>query len=121
MCKRGDIYFVDFGRRASGSLQCGPRPVMVVSNDMANTYSPVVTIIPLTGRANKKRSLPTHVLIPAFKGSGLTRPSLALAEQLTSIEKDRLTDYRGYVNDELIMAQVTKAMQVQIGAMGTTD
>ena len=42
MCKRGDIYYVDFGEKA-GSKQGGIRPALVVSNNKANKHSPVVT------------------------------------------------------------------------------
>lgn len=116
MCRRGDIYLADCGNRDGGSsLQRGVRPVLVVSNDMANTHSPVVTIVPLTSRTMKKRSLPTHVPIPCSKGHGLTRPSVALAEQVTAIDKGRLTELWGHISDRL-MEEVTAALQVQIGA-----
>ena len=119
MCKRGDIYLADCGRGDNdSSLQRGVRPVLVVSNDKANTYSPVVTVVPLTSRTRKKRSLPTHVLIPRAKGYGLTRPSVALAEQVTAIDKDRLTKLWGHVTDQGLMARVTAALLIQIGVVG---
>ncbi len=79
MCKRGDIYYVDFGEK-DGSKQGGVRPALVVSNNKANKHSPVVTVVPLSARVWKKKYLPTHVQIP--KGSGLNKPSMALAEQV---------------------------------------
>ena len=53
MCKRGDIYYVDFGEK-DGSKQGGVRPALVVSNNKANKHSPVVTVVPLSeiGRAH---------------------------------------------------------------------
>lgn len=119
MCRRGDIYLADCGQGDSGSsLQRGMRPVLVVSNDKANTHSPVVTVVPLTGRTWKKRSLPTHVLIPCSDGHGLTKPSVALAEQVTAIDKDRLTELWGHVTDQELMAEVTTALLIQIGVVG---
>ena len=47
MCKRGDIYYVDFGEK-DGSKQGGVRPALVVSNNKANKHSPVVTVVPLS-------------------------------------------------------------------------
>jgi mRNA interferase MazF len=117
MCKRGDVYFVNCGCDTSSSLQCGVRPVLVVSNDVANAHSPVVTVVPLTGQLRKKRSLPTHVLIPCSKMHGLTQPSVALAEQVTSMDKRKLVERRGHIKDHGIMARVTKALQIQIGAV----
>ena len=59
-CRRGDIYFVDFGRDTESSLQCGIRPALVVSNNRANENSPVITVIPLTGRTYKRPHFPTQ-------------------------------------------------------------
>ena len=117
MSKRGDIYFVNCGSGTGSSLQCGIRPVLVVSNDRANAHSPVVTVVPLTGQTWKKNTLPTHVLIPCSRRHGLTKPSVALAEQVTAIDKDRLTEWRGHIKDHGIMAKVTAALQIQIGAV----
>lgn len=113
MCKRGDIYFVDFGQNIESNKQCGIRPAVIVSNNRANEHSPVITVVPLTGRTYKKRFLPTHVFIP--KSCGLERNSLALAEQVESIDKKNLREKRGHISDSDIMAQITQAIQIQIG------
>ena len=118
MCIRGDVYFIDFGKNI-GSKQSGIRPGVVVSNDKANAYSPVVTVVPLTGKIHKKRFLPTQVLIPKDSGSGLRRDSLALAEQVATIDKECLKDYCGNVSDLQIMERLTLALQIQIGAVGS--
>ena len=113
MCKRGDIYYVDFGKR-EGSKQGGIRPALVVSNNKANKHSPVITVVPLSARVWKKKYLPTHVLIP--RSSGLNRPSMALAEQVETLGKTRLGDRIGEVLDEMVMEQITVALQIRIGA-----
>ena len=64
MCRRGEIYNVDFGNNENSYKQCGVRPALVVSNNRANENSPVVTVVPLTARVWKKKYLPTHVQIP---------------------------------------------------------
>ena len=61
--ERGDILMVNLGQVPGTSLQSVIRPVVVVSNNKANTYSPVVTVVPFTSRVYKKRYLPTHVSI----------------------------------------------------------
>jgi mRNA-degrading endonuclease toxin of MazEF toxin-antitoxin module len=55
MCKRGDIYFVDFGKSIDTRKQSGIRPVVVVSNNKANQHSPIITVVPLTSKIQKKR------------------------------------------------------------------
>lgn len=117
MLERGDIYLANCGQDSSSSQQRGIRPVIVVSNDKANTHSPAVTVVPLTARIWKKRDLPTHVLIPRDKCHGLPRTSMALAEQVTTIGKDQLIEHWDHITDQRLMAKVTAALQVQIGAV----
>lgn len=47
LIRRGDIYYLNFGRQ-TGSEQSGLRPVVITSNKMANKYSPVVLVSPIT-------------------------------------------------------------------------
>lgn len=86
MCRTGDIYMARLNIDTEGSLQSGIRPVLVVSNDKANQYSPVITIIPITSNIGKKK-LPTHVFI---SGCGLLQQSIVLVEQITSLNQTRL-------------------------------
>ena len=116
-CRRGDIYFVNFGRDTESNLQCGIRSALVVSNNRANENSPVITVIPLTARTYKKPHFPTHVLIPETFGTGLARNSMALAEQVSTIDKSCLMEKTGTITDIKIMTEVTKALQIQIGAV----
>ncbi|WP_044477001.1 type II toxin-antitoxin system PemK/MazF family toxin [Oceanobacillus massiliensis] len=115
MCRRGDIYLVDFGQNIDTCKQNGIRPVIVVSNNKANSHSSVITVVPLTTKINKKRYLPTHVYIPVSKGSGLNSRSIALAEQVEAIDKERLIKKKGRVTSKVIMAKITMALQIQIG------
>ena len=116
-CRRGDIYFVNFGRDTESNLQCGIRSARVVSNNRANENSPVITVIPLTARTYKKPHFPTHVMIPKTFGTGLARNSMALAEQVSTIDKSCLMEKTGTITDIKIMTEVTKALQIQIGAV----
>ena len=115
MCKRGDIYFVDFGEKTATQKPSGIRPAIVVSNNRANEHSPVITVVPLTSKIHKKRFLPTHVYIPVAPGRGLKYESLALAEQVEAVDKERLLDKKGSIADEAIMAEITRAIQIQVG------
>ena len=115
MCRRGDVYYVDFGKDTDTRKQSGIRPAVVVSNNMANLYSPVITVVPLTSKINKKRFLPTHVFIPATAGCGLNCGSVALAEQVEAIDKERLIDKKGSIISAEIMGKITRAIQIQVG------
>ena len=109
--KRYEIFQANLPTIPGSHVQGGTRPVVIVSNNMANTYSPVITVVPLTTRLGKKR-LPTHVLVLT---SGLRSVSLALCEQLITLDKSRLTHYIGYVSDYDDCAALDRAMAVQLG------
>ena len=110
MCKIGDIYMATLDVDSEGSLQSGIRHVLIVSNDKANEFSPVITVIPFTSRLGKRR-LPTHVYMI---NCGLDRPSIALAEQITSINKSRLTKKVGSIKDTVYEEQIKNAIEVQL-------
>lgn len=116
MCRRGEIYNVDFGCNENSFKQCGIRPALIVSNNRANKNAPVVTVVPLTTRVWKKKYLPTHVQIPLEASVGLSKPSMALAEQVETLDKIYIMEKLGEVLDELVMEQITIALQIQIGA-----
>ena len=83
MPKRYEIWQAELPFIENSHVQHGCRPVIVVSNNAANSYSPVITVVPLTTRIGKKR-LPTHKLILT---SGLRSVSLALCEHITALDK----------------------------------
>lgn len=51
--RRGDIIIADLGQHET-SIQSGIRPCVVMSNNMANRYSPVITVVSLTLKIHKK-------------------------------------------------------------------
>ena len=112
--RRGDILYADLGVQYQGSTQGGMRPVVVVSNNRANRHSMVITVVPLTTKIDKKQSLPTHVFVSAYRAEGLERHSVALCEQVTALNFDRIIDHMGKV-DEGTLDRITEAVQVQVG------
>ena len=111
--RRGDILYADLGVQYQGSTQGGMRPV-VVSNNMANKHSTVLTVVPLSTKIYKKRSLPTHVFISAYKTEGLDQHSIALCEQVTALNFDRIIEHMGKVDEETLV-RITEGVQVQVG------
>lgn len=112
--KRGDILFVDMGIQPKGSIQGGFRPVVVVSNNLANKFSPVITVVPLSTKIKKKRNLPTHVFVPVNCCSGLGVHSIALCEQVTALDCFRIIEKIGTVDKETL-ARITEAVKIQVG------
>lgn len=110
MCRKGDIYIAALGMDCDGHIQSGERPVIVVSNNKANEYSPTITVIPLTSKLSKKR-LPTHVYI---QNCGLSKPSIALAEQILTINRCSLKRKMGSIIKTVYEDKVKQAIQIQL-------
>lgn len=79
--KRGDIIIADLGQHET-SIQSGIRPCVVMSNDMANKHSPVITVVPLTSKIHKKEYLPTHVFLNGYRNTGWTVTALPSVNRL---------------------------------------
>jgi len=108
---RGDIYYADLSP-VVGSEQGGIRPVLIVQNDVGNRFSPTVIAAAITSQKDKAR-LPTHIQLHAT-GSGLARDSIVLLEQIRTLDKRRLKERMGRL-DEVSMNRVDQALQVSFG------
>lgn len=108
--RRGDIFYAELNP-VIGSEQGGTRPVLIISNDTGNRYSPTVIIAPITSRIHTKAKLPTHTAVNDFKGHD--KNSIVLLEQIRTIDKQRLKQYMGMMPDN-IMARVDKALAISI-------
>ena len=109
--KRGDIYYADLSP-VVGSEQGGVRPVLIIQNDVGNKYSPTVIAAAITSRMGKTK-LPTHIEVYATR-AGLARDSVVLLEQLRTLDKRRLKEKMGHL-DENVMAEIDTAIAVSLG------
>lgn len=95
--KRGEIYWVDFPEQEKGShIQAGLRPAIIIVNDKAGKYSPVVQCIPVTTEI-KREDLPVHMVLNSGE---LREVSMVLGEQLGSVDTYRIQDKIGEVSYE---------------------
>ena len=111
LIKRGDIFYADLSP-VIGSEQGGVRPILVVQNDVGNRYSPTVIAAAITSRINKAH-LPTHIEIDS-KDFGLTKESVILLEQIRTIDKKRLREKIGHLDNSL-MTTVNDALSISFG------
>ena len=113
--KRGEIFMVDLGSDNMDSEQQGVRPAVIISNDIGNRMSGIVTIAPLT---TKNKVLPKiHVHIP--KKYGLKFDSYALTERIRSVSKRRFF-YNNRINKvgvlpEYKMEELRDAVMFELG------
>ena len=95
--KRGDVYYADLSP-VVGSEQGGIRPVLIVQNDVGNKYSPTVIVAAITSQINKAK-LPTHIELTGEE-YGLNKDSVVLLEQIRTVDKRRLKERIGHLDDE---------------------
>lgn len=115
--RRGDIYYADLSP-VVGSEQGGLRPVLIVQNDVGNRHSPTVIAAAITSKMGKTK-LPTHIDIPGVE-TGLVKDSVILLEQVRTIDKKRLKEKMGHL-DDTTMNHVNNAIQVSFGLVGNND
>ncbi len=108
---RGDIYYADLSPTI-GSEQGGIRPVLILQNNLGNRYSPTVIAAAITSRIDKCR-LPTHVSI-GESVRGLHKDSIVLLEQIRTIDRKRLNEHIGSL-DDTDMEQINKALEISMG------
>ena len=109
--RRGDIYYADLSP-VVGSEQGGLRPVLVIQNDIGNKYSPTVIVSAITSKMSKAK-LPTHIDVLASQ-VGLAKDSVILLEQIRTIDKLRLKEKMGHLDDGT-MQSVNSALSVSFG------
>ena len=111
LVRRGDIYYADLSP-VVGSEQGGVRPVLVIQNDIGNKFSPTIIVSAITSQLDKAR-LPTHIEISG-DNYGLNKNSVVLLEQVRTIDKKRLREKAGHLDDYL-MKQVDLALRTSFG------
>ena len=109
--KRGDIFYADLSP-VVGSEQGGVRPVLVVQNDVGNKYSPTVIVAAITSQINKAK-MPTHIEVSADE-YGLVKDSVVLMEQIRTIDKKRLKEKVGHM-DEQHTPIINEALKISFG------
>ena len=109
--RRGEIYYADLSP-VVGSEQGGMRPVLIVQNDVGNRYSPTVIAAAITSQTGKAR-LPTHISVAPLS-CGLPKESIILLEQVRTLDKRRLREKMGRLDDG-VMRKVDAAIAVSFG------
>lgn len=110
---RGDIFYAEL-EPSVGSVQSGVRPVLIVQNDTGNRFSQTVIAVAITSQFEKKKSLPTHLPVLPGKSNGLNRPSVIIAEQILTLDKNQLKRKIGALSAEYMLG-VDAAIRVSLG------
>lgn len=111
--KRGDIVLVNFDPTVGHEIK-KRRPALVISNNIANERSNLITVLPMTSK-KLDRIFRTEVLVE--KTSGLTKPSKILASQIRTIDKARISKVMGRLSPKL-MAAVDEIIIIHLDLAG---
>ncbi|MCA9428037.1 MAG: type II toxin-antitoxin system PemK/MazF family toxin [Candidatus Omnitrophica bacterium] len=103
--KRGEVWWVNFGRSVGGEVK-KIRPAVIVSNNASNTFMNRVQVIPLT--SNVDRLYPSEASVQ-FEG----KQGKAMADQMATVSKQRLVRKAGTLKSDE-MEKVTEAIRVQL-------
>ena len=109
--QRGDIYYADLSP-VVGSEQGGVRPVLIIQNNVGNKYGPTVIVAAITSKISKAK-LPTHIEINPYE-SGLVKDSVIMCEQVRTLDRQRLKQCVGYLEEDKMM-EVDYAISVSFG------
>jgi len=105
--KRGEIFLVNFDPTLGAEAR-KIRPAVVVSNDINNVYSPIVSISPITSNVTKVYSF--EVEIPTGMG-GLKTRSKIMVNQTRAVDKVRLIKKLGLLPEKR-MIEVNRALKL---------
>lgn len=95
---RNDVVFVKCSvTEANGSVQCYDRPAVVIQNNIGNQHSPTLIVAYLTSQI-KRLDMPTHIVLSNYKG--LTKSSMVMLEQISTISKDDVIEVMDHLSDE---------------------
>ncbi len=109
--RRGEVYLVDFGE-PRGSAQAGRRPAVIVSNDVANRKSPVVTIAAMTSsQVDRRKRFPQTVFVPAAE---MDRDGVVMCDQLMTVDKEDLLSHKATLKPSQV-DELNEALRVAVG------
>jgi mRNA interferase MazF len=105
--KRGQIWWYSDSTNYDGHVQGGTRPIIIISNDIANEKEQVLIGIPCT--TAEKLPIPCNT---TFVMNGIT--NTALGTNIRSINPIRLTEYIGMCDEEL-MSRIDECIKISLG------
>jgi len=104
--KRGEVWWVNFDPSFGGEIQ-KERPAVIISNDIANRLLNRVQVVPLTSSID--RLYPSEAYITLND-----RQHKAMADQITTVSKKRLTNIIGKLSKSDLQA-VERIIKIQLG------
>ena len=109
--RRGEVYLANFDPALGAEIK-KTRPALILQNDIANRFSPITIVAAISSHFDE-RLYPTEVPIRAAE-AGLSSDSVALLNQVRSLDKRRLIKRLGVASTET-MVRVDRAILISFG------
>jgi mRNA interferase MazF len=103
---RGEVWWVDFDPSVGGEIK-KERPAVIVSNNASNRNLNRVQVVPITSNASRIYPSEARITLQGRQGK-------AMADQLTTVSKQRMRKKAGEITSEEMTA-VELAVRVQLG------
>lgn len=113
--RQWDVFMADLDHPVGSEQGGSRRPVIVVSNDGFNQRFPVVTVVPLTGRDGKKRKVYPFEIVISAGFAGNPRESIIMPYQIRTIDKRRLLETMGRLDDLHVRGEIEDRILEHIG------
>lgn len=114
MYQKYDVVFADINPK-KWHTQAWIRPCIIIQNNIFNTKSPTIIIIPLT--SNLKKPFPSEFIIKASKENWLKEDSRFIGSQIITIDRDYITE-KIWKLDSIYHQEMKKAIMI---ALDTED
>lgn len=102
---RGSVYWCNI-IRATGHVQKGYRPCVVISNDIGNAHAQIANVIPLTSQPRKPLPCHAEIFINGVKNT-------VLCEDIQTIDKNEVGELLAILTHEQ-MSEIEKALRAQL-------
>ncbi|HST78935.1 MAG TPA: type II toxin-antitoxin system PemK/MazF family toxin [Verrucomicrobiae bacterium] len=110
--RRGEIYLTALDPTLGHEIK-KTRPALIIQNDVSNEHSLTTMVAPITSTVRTPLS-PVHALLAADEITGLSVPSVALLNQIRTVDRRRFVKRLGIV-DAQTMQQVDEAIRISFG------
>jgi mRNA interferase MazF len=105
--KRGEVFLINFDPTVGAEAK-KTRPALIVSNDINNQHSPIISISPITSNVTKVYSF--EVEVPSGVG-GLRTRSKVMVNQTRAVDKIRLIKKLGHLPEKM-MLEFNRALKI---------
>ena len=110
--RRGEIYLTALDPTVGREIK-KTRPALIIQNDTSNRLSETTIVAPITSTVRFPLN-PVHAILAPNATTGLSMPSVALLNQIRTVDRRRLIKRLGSA-DSATIKLVNRALEISVG------